>query len=83
MHYRAELDPNNITDLRSYNETTGMLSEEFHENDQDFIIETMAEWLTGLQDQHAKDKFTRLMAERAQKIMDRAVEAAIAKGAKP
>lgn len=83
MHYRAELDPNNITDLRSYNETAGMLSDEWHENDQEFIIETMAEWLTGMQDSYAKEKFTRLMMERAQKIMDRAVEAAIAEGTKP
>lgn len=83
MPYHAEMDPENAVDLRSYADTLEMIGDEYHENDQDFILETMAEWLTSKQDQHAKDKFHRLMAERAQKMLDRAIEAQIAAGARP
>lgn len=81
--YIREADPENAVDLRSYADTLELIGEEVHENDQDFILETMAEWLTGPQDQYAKDKFTRLMAERAQKILERAIEAKVAAGGRP
>lgn len=74
MQYRAELDPENLKDCKTFTEQEGELHEHWHENDQDEVIRIMADWLTGLQDQHAKDKLVRMLTARAQSIADRVHE---------
>lgn len=74
MPYYADLDPANAVDLKSFTEQEGELHEHWHENDQDEVIRIMADWLTGLQDQYAKEKLVRMFTARAQSIADRAEE---------
>ncbi len=72
MPYYADRDPENLKDCKCVNEQAGELADNWHENDQDEIINIMADWLTGLRDSHADAKFLRLMKDRAELIADRA-----------
>lgn len=67
-------DAPEAVDLKTFTEQEGELHEHWHENDQDEVIRIMADWLTGLQDQYAKDKLVRMFIARAQSIADRVHE---------
>ncbi len=71
MPYYASMDPENAVDFKCVNEQAGELADNWHENDQDEIINIMADWLTSLRDGHADAKFLRQMKDRAELIAER------------
>ncbi len=72
MPYYASMDPEHAVDFKCVNEQAGELADNWHENDHDEIINIMADWLTGPQDDHASAKLLRLITSRAELIADRA-----------
>lgn len=74
MIYIKDADPENAIDFPDFNEVCGVLSDEWHENDQDFVIEAMADWLSGLQDSYATTKLANAIKARAESIIERSKE---------